>query len=98
MPDVLDGVRCCGASAAMFVGFFRGLLDFLVGVRQQLLGLGGVTAHIEFIGLLGGVDAADGLIDQSLCSSEVGVAVGTHVLSDCDTTGDECERQGSAEG
>ena|SRR5579863_5618035 len=45
------------------IGFHGGLLDFLVGACQEVLGSGGVTAHVEFVGLLSGVDAAHGLID-----------------------------------
>ena len=40
----------------------------------------GMAAHIELVGLLGGVNTADGLINQALRGSQVGVAVGIDVL------------------
>jgi len=81
----------------MFVGFHGRGLDFLVGPRQEIFCLGGVTAHIKFVGLLGSFNAADGLIDEALRGSQVGVSVGIDVLGNGDATGDECEGKGCAQ-
>jgi hypothetical protein len=51
----------------------RGLLQLVVGLVEQGLGLRGVALHIPLIGLLRGNYFLPGLLAQPLCGCEVGM-------------------------
>ena len=59
---------------------FRRLLQFLVRLIEQILGLRSMAGQIEFIGLLGRGDALEGVRGLFLRPAQVGVLLAADVL------------------
>jgi hypothetical protein len=72
-------------------------LQFAVCLSKQVFGASRVAAHIEFVGLLRGVNPADGLINQPLGSGEIRMAVGVNVLGDSNAACEKAKAKSAAE-
>src|SRR5580704_6453043 len=64
----------------VFVGSHGGLLEFLAGLVEQLLGMLRVSVHVPLIGLLGSLDLFKGLVAKTLRRSQVWMSFPTDVL------------------
>ena len=62
------------------VGGFGGLLQFVVGLLEQIFRPGGVAFHVPLVGLLGGGDLLEGLFGEALCGSDVRVPFAGYVF------------------
>src|SRR5579863_5879716 len=84
----------------MVGGFSRGL-QFAVCLIEQFLGLLRVTIHVPLVGVLCILDAAVGLVAESLRRGEIGMMVGVDValrrsLCEGDARGCETQAQNAA--
>src|SRR5579862_6291716 len=64
----------------VFVGSHGGLLEFVAGLVEQLLGMLRVAIHIKLIGLLGSLDLFKGLVAKTLRRSQVWMSFPTDVF------------------
>src|ERR1700751_1106021 len=74
----MDGQRAFALANELFslvvvVGVFRGFLEFVGGLVEQLLGLFGVAAQLVFVGFLRFVNFFDGLPDVVLSLGQIGM-------------------------